>query len=314
MGFIKNRNKSDIGSVKSLGSMFVEGLKATSGASQTRTFDYSIFNQIVAFRGIQDGVGTSSIVANTSVALAERGVKVCVIDTSILNPSQDVYLDTDYLKSFDLNKKDWFDLPYTEDNVFNQSSINSLISVLSFSNRTVVDLLSIRDTSELVINTLDEVKDKFDVILIDLCSETTNIVATCMQQANVLYQVWSNDRVSLNNLETFITNNVTLSCPMDKMRNVIINELQSVSTNWETLLDKYKVKELCSIPKSADIALECITGDCIWLSSVPSKDIDKYRDGVATICGKILGLDVQETTGEKVVLNTLSAREVDIDA
>ena len=311
MNFLRGKSTSDN---KSLGSLFVEGLKATSGASQTRTVSYNIFNQVVAFKGVRDGVGTSTIVANVAVALAERGAKVCVLDTSILNPSQDVYLDTDYIKDLNLGKHDWFDLPFTEENVFNKSEINSLISVLSFSNRTIVDLLSIQDTPELVLNTLDEVKDKFDVILIDLCSESTNIAATCLQQANIVYQVWSNDRVSLNNLETFITNNVTLSCPMDKMRNVILSELQSVVTDWDTLLKKYRVKKLCSIPKSDDIALECITGDCIWLSSVPSKEIDAYRDSIATICGKILGLDIKDTDGEKVDLKSLDDEEVNLNA
>ena len=70
-------------------------LKATSGSNLTRGLNYSIFYNVIGFRGIRSGIGTSSLVANLALALARLGLKVCVVDTSFLNPSQDVLLNTD---------------------------------------------------------------------------------------------------------------------------------------------------------------------------------------------------------------------------
>ena len=73
---------------------FEDILKQASGSAYTRSIKYNIYYQIIAFYGVMDGVGTSTLVANTALALAETGLTICVIDTSILSPVQDVLLNT----------------------------------------------------------------------------------------------------------------------------------------------------------------------------------------------------------------------------
>ena len=70
--------------------VFEEVLRQASGSSYTRDIKYNIYYQIIAFYGVVDGIGTSTLVANTALAIAETGLTVCVIDTSMLAPSQDV--------------------------------------------------------------------------------------------------------------------------------------------------------------------------------------------------------------------------------
>ena len=63
--------------------VFNDVLKQLSGSGQTRELKYNIFYQIIAFRGVVDGVGCSTLVANVALALADLGLNVCVIDTNI---------------------------------------------------------------------------------------------------------------------------------------------------------------------------------------------------------------------------------------
>ena len=55
-----------------------------------------MFYQIFAFKGVADGVGTSTLVANVALALADLGLTVLVMDTSMLHPVQDILLKTKY--------------------------------------------------------------------------------------------------------------------------------------------------------------------------------------------------------------------------
>ena len=89
----------------------------SSGASYTRDVKFDIFYQIIAFQGVKDGVGCSTLVANTALALARLGLNVCVIDTSIKAPSQDILLHTDFRRVEKKDRVDWMDMYRTNKNV-----------------------------------------------------------------------------------------------------------------------------------------------------------------------------------------------------
>ena len=190
-------------------------LRATSGSSYVRELSYDIFYKIIAFYGVEAGVGTSTMVANTAMALAKLGLNVVVLDTSILAPSQDVLLRTDYRDKEELNRVDWFDIATTRKSVLNISKIDKRISVLSFIDRDIKDMLSTKDTSDLVTCAVAELSTKADMILIDMCHEQSSVAAACLQQAHKVIQLWSNSPHALMNIPKFLTNCGILSCPMD---------------------------------------------------------------------------------------------------
>ena len=168
-------------------------LKTFSGASVARDVKYNMFYQVYAFKGVIPGVGCSTIVANTALALADLGLSVCVFDTSVLHPVQDELLKTNYRNKPLSQRIDWFDMPFTKESPLNISGINRQVSVLSFAgkNRTILDMISTLDSEEMVEVALEVLKPKFDVILVDVCDEPTNVAITSLQKSQQLIQVWS---------------------------------------------------------------------------------------------------------------------------
>lgn len=278
--------------------IFTDLLRSTSGATLQRILRYNIFYQIVSFKGIKDGVGTSTIVANTALAMAKLGLSVCVIDTSILSPSQDYLLKTDIL-TMDKDKiHDWFDMGFTKDSVLHLSTIDKRVSVLSFYGRTVIDLLSTGDNSAMVELALSQLSTKFDIILIDLCHEPTNVNTTCMQLSHKMIQVWSNGEVVLRNVENFIKNNIICSCSMDKMRNVITSmTVDSIPTDWEDLFKKFHFKHLSHVGMSSVIAELLASGKVLYGASVKDESVQEFNDCIVDVVCHLL--DITEDINTK---------------
>lgn len=296
MGIIKSNGSGLKGvSITDPREIFTDILKASSGSALERTMRYSIFYQFVAFKGVKDGIGTSTIVANTALAMARLGLNVCVVDTSILNPCQDILLKTNYQKS-DKEIVDWFDMGFTRKSVLNISSIDRKVSVLSFQNRSIIDMLSTSDNASLVELTFSQLATKFDIILIDLCHEPTNVATSCLQLAHKLIQVWSNGEAVLRNVESFVKNNIICSCSMDKMRYVITSmTVDDVPTDWESLLKKYHFKHLGHIGMSMDIANYIASGQKLYNAATKSSAIQEFNDCITDILCHLLNI-TSETT------------------
>lgn len=271
--------------------VFTDLLKATSGADVVRRTGFSLFYTVVGFKGVKDGLGTSTIVANTALALARVGLNVCVVDTSILNPCQDVLLKTDYFEKEMKDRLDWFDMGFTKLSVLHQSRYNSSISVLSFQDRNIIDLLSTKDDANLVSLAFDQLGSKFDIILVDLCNEPTNIATTAMQLSQKVIQVWSNAPQILMNVPSFMANNVILSCPTDKTRYVVTSmNVDDIPTDWEAIFKKYNVKHLAHVGMSLDIARVLATGKPVYDYASRSEDIQEFNDCVIDIACHLLGI------------------------
>lgn len=274
--------------------VFTDLLKATSGSSISHESMFSIFYNIIAFKGIKDGLGVSTLVANTALALARLGVTVCVIDTSILNPSQDVLLNTNYKDVPPDKRLDWFDMGFTKKSVLHQSKINSNISVLSLQGRTIIDLLSTSDDASLVSLALDQLSTKFEIILIDVCSEPSAIAAACIQQAQKVIQVWGNAPQVLANLPSFLSNNTILSCPLDKTRYVVTSmTVDDIKTDWDSVFAKYKLKHLAHVGMSMDIARVLATGKPVYNYASNSEDIQEFNDCITDIACHLLNIEVE---------------------
>lgn len=269
-------------------------LKTFSGSGVTRDIKFNMFYHIYAFKGVVPGVGCSTIVANTALALADLGLSVCVFDTSVLHPVQDELLRTDYRNKAVEQRVDWYDMPFTKESPLSISSQNRAISVLSFAgkNRTVLDMISTMDSEELVDIAIDEIESKFDVILIDLCDEPTNVNVTSMQRAQQVFQVWSDSIPALASMQTTIANNVTLSCPFDKMRYVIENKTcDDTMGSLDALYDEYHFIRLSHCSLSYEIARVSGLGQQLWKCLNVDAAIEDFNLLIIDVVVHILGLE-----------------------
>lgn len=283
--------------------VFQDVLKQVSGSSHTRNIKYNIYYQVVAFYGIVDGVGCSTLVANTALAIAETGLTVCVIDTSILAPVQDVLLNTSEAvtneNDGDQVHLDWFDMPFTKKSPLHVSKTNKGISVLSFKGkrRGVVDFLSTNDSDTLVEMALSTLHNKFDLILIDCCHELSAINTACLQQAQQVIQVWNDSPTVVSNLENFITNAITLSCPLDKMRYVVANKTSKDAIGTlESLCSQYRCKILTTNYLSEELYLLAVTGKVLFRVESTDEYVIDYTSSIIEIMCHILNVDL---TGKK---------------
>lgn len=279
--------------------LFEDILKQASGSSYTRDIKYNIYYQTIAFYGVVDGVGTSTLVANTALALAKTGLTICVIDTSILAPVQDVLLSTDEAVVEDNNSKkclDWFDLPYTKTSTLHVSKLAKNISVLSFKgkNRGVIDFLSTNDSGSLVDIALSTLHNKFDIILIDCCHELSAVNTACLQQAEQVIQVWNDSPTVVASLESFITNSITLSCPLDKMRYIVANRVCKDSIgNLDSIIKQYRCKLLATNYLSEELYLQAVTGNVLFQVESTDELVIAYTDCIIKILCHILNIDIE---------------------
>ena len=292
--------------------VFEDILKQVSGASLTRQSKFKIFYQIIAFKGVCDGVGTSTLVANTALALADLGLNICVVDTSILSPSQDVLLKSNYVGTdLDMDKRlDWFDMPYTKRSPLHSSTLNNKISILSFygKQRGITDILSTMDNDTLVQIAITELHNKFDLILIDCCQEMTCVNTTALQMSQRVIQVWNDTPSVIENIDNFITNQVVLSCPLDKMRFVICSKTNpDVIGNLNSLIDQYRLTKVTTTVESRAIGRVLCMSKPLWQYPSSEEDIVSYTNSIIEIVEMILNMgndDTEYDTQNKVIDET----------
>ena len=303
----KSRNKLDEVKIKSMGEILGDVLKATSGTKSAEGGeDFNvIFNKIVGFRGVRDGLGTSLFVSNLAVALANQNLKICVVDTAMLYPVQDTYLKTK-IKQVGAQQdevRDWFDLQYSDKDVLNISSLNQGIVVLSFTERNLADLTSISDTLELGQGAIDKISPQFDLVLVDIANEYTSVGLAAMQACDVIYQVWSNDRASLASLDSFISNMLTQAIPYGKMQQVILlSAIEGIMQSLTEVYKRYGFKEVARVGLSETIARENAVGRLPVTTRTAHEDIEEYKMAIADVAKLILNVDDGEKmiAGEKV--------------
>ena len=289
--------------------VYVKLLQQVSGSDMKRELRFDIFYRKFVFKGIKDGVGASLLCANTALALAQLNLSVLVIDTSIVSPTQDELLKTE--KKSD---KDWFDLPFTTASVLRTSRYNKNISVLAFRKREILDMLGRNDNEYIVNMALDKFEKTFDIILIDCCSEPTNINATILQRAHKVFQVWNDNPIVLSNLDSSITNNTLLSCPLDKTRNVIVNkvakEVQGVN-QIDTLISEYHLTKLATIPFSEEIYHAVTLDTPIWNYESKHPDIAKFNESIIRIAFNILNIRTEEDVEDCIKVKTQDKVDTD---
>lgn len=270
--------------------VFIKALQMTSGVEQTRVENYNILYKVIAFQGVKEGVGCSTLVASVAKALAMLKLHVCVIDTSILSPSQDTLLRTKEEKV-----SDWLDFNIGGASSVAVSAIDNRIGVLSFRNRGIIELLSAGDRGDLVTIALSQLQDKYDIILIDACHETTSVNMAALQASQKIIQIWDNSVLGLKSIASYLSNSAILSCSKDKMRHVVLNKiLRDVPTDWGVLFKEYGFNELTRIPFSEVIAYSTAVGGTVVDFEATHEDIESFSLSVADIVTHLL--DIENTT------------------
>ena len=298
MGFLDkiiDTNKTSQVKITNPRELYGSVLKQVSGSGVTRDVKFDIFYQIIAFIGVRDGVGCSTLVANTALAIADLGLTVCVVDTSILSPTQDILLKTNYKdKVYDESKRlDWFDMPYTKQSVLHESGLRKNISVLSFygKNRGVIDMLSVNDSMDLVDMAYTELHTKFDIILVDICSEVTSVNTAALQQSQHVIQVWSDDPITTQNIDNFINKCATLSSPLDKMRNVVFSMIMDdVVGSLDPLAAQYRLTKLGHTVFSKDVRRISVLSKPIYQYATTDEDVITYTECILAIACHICNI------------------------
>lgn len=266
-------------------------LKATSGVDVVTDVGFSIYYKIIGFKPCKDGIGCSLLVADVAMALAKLGLTVCVLDTSILNPSQDILLNTG-----NTSKEDWLEMPFTNANVLSVSKRNSKIHVLSFRHRGMVDLLSVAENEDLCNVAFTQLLDKYDIFLVDLSNEPSAVATACLQHCHKVIQLWTNAPHTLSNISSFVDDNVAMCCPLSKMSSVVTSmTVDDIPTDWDSILDKYKFKRIGNIPMSLEVARVVSLGKLPFDYQTNSEGIKLYNDCISSVVSDIINVDVGET-------------------
>ena len=299
--------------LKSPRDILLAGLHTASGRGRIRDKKFDVFYQIIGFQGVVDGLGCSTIVANTALALAHLGLTVCVVDTSMLSPSQDYLLKTNRVNGTSSDKLvDWFSMPISSKTAVAISSINKDVGVLSFKGRTIIDMLSGSDDESLVDFAIHELKRKYDVILFDICKETTQVVAGAIHSCQKIIQVWGDSPHELRSVESFLKNNLTLCCPMDKMKNVITSKtVDDIKTPWGTLMKRYGFNHIGHVGLSDDIARVNVIGKPLFNYTSSSEAIQEFNDCIGDIVCHLLGIDIEGNPTGSITTEDIMTGNVD---
>lgn len=267
----------------------VEVLRLCSGISSEalRLSNTLLFDKVIGFRGIVEGVGCSTVVQNVAIALSSKtDYNICVIDTNMLYPMQYTLLKATNASV----TSDWFDFAGDLSAVISKSSIYSNLYVLGFKNRGVTDILSVKDNESMVSALLKEAKAFFDVILFDLGHELTAVNVHSMLSCNKIYNVIDPSVKSVLGLNASMTEMLTLGVAKQKCERTIINKrIQNLETGLEGVLKRVGLTPIGSIPLSKEIAITGFTGKRLWGINTRSYEVNTFSTVIDSIVDEITG-------------------------
>jgi MinD-like ATPase involved in chromosome partitioning or flagellar assembly len=260
-------------------------LGTISGNSGMKMSEQLLFDKVIGFRGIVPGVGTSTIVQNVAIALSENtNYSVCVLDTHYLYPSLYPML----LDSADSKRRDYLDFNGDLSDIIVKTAYKNL-HLLSMSNRTIVDMLSSRDSELTVDKLISSMKSFFDIVLVDLSYELTNITTHTAIKCNKIINVADQSLKCVYNLRKSINTMSTLAVPLAKANKVVLNKvIADVLTNTRGVISDAGLTVLGEIPFSKDLATAGVSGKRIYAGSTANNDIHAFSAVINTILDDIV--------------------------
>ena len=261
-------------------------LGTLSGNNNLKVSEQLLFDKVIGFKSIVPGCGASTVLQNVAIALSENTkFNICVLDTNFLYPVQYPLLSTVELKDKD---PDVLDFSGDLSKIVRNTSYSN-IYVAQLENRSIIDMLSGKDTEAGITKLIANLKSYFDIILIDLSYELTNTCIYSAIKCNKIIQVADTSLKCLYYIKKSINTMVTLGVPLAKCNKVVLNkELQNVVLGVDTALSEAGLDIIARIPLSMDIAIYCASGKRIYGAMSKEKGISAFNIAVDSILNTII--------------------------
>lgn len=252
-------------------------LNTLSGNNNLKVSEQLLFDKVIGFRSIVPGCGASLVLQNTAIAISETTrFNVCVLDTNFLYPVQYPLLCSTELSG---KGKEPDILDYAGDlaKVVRNSSYPN-IYVVQLEHRTVIDMLSGKDTESGIVKLMAALKSYFDIILVDLSHELTNTNIHAAIKCNKIIHVADTSFKCLYNIKKSLNTVATLGVPLAKCNKVIVNkELENVVLGVDNALTEAGLKIIGHIPLSMDVAIYSASAKRIYGAMSREKGISAFN-------------------------------------
>lgn len=232
--------------------------------------------KVIGFYGVKGGVGTSTIVANTAISLANRGKKVIVFDFDLQYGTLNLLLDVE-------SKDTIVELARDPEGI-SIEKINSVVGMhpSGFSLLSAPKIPEFADyvNSEHIRKIIENVRPYFEYILIDVGTNFADTTLTALSNCDEIQMIVNLDVPSLRNTKSIMNILDTLRI-VDKVKFVVNknrNSLVKIS-EFENLVMKKAYATLVADRSTCDNAMN--SGLPSVLSSPRSaiaKDFNKYVD------------------------------------
>jgi hypothetical protein len=195
------------------------------------------------------------------------------------------------VSSPDKKRKDYLDFSGDLSEVTTETNIRN-VNLFSLSDRTVIDMMSSRDSEITVDKLIGALKTYFDIILVDLGHELTNINTHTAIKCNKIIGVADQSLKSVYHLQKSINTMATLAIPLAKANKVVLNKtLTDVNSNTAKVIEDAGLVIIGEIPFSLEIAKHGVTGKRIYTKTTNNNDIHSFSSVIDLLVDDL----VQET-------------------
>lgn len=269
-------------------------LSLLSGGTAYKLSDQLLFDKVIGFRGIVEGVGCSTLVQNVAVALADTTrYKIAVIDTNMLYPCMADMLKVDD-NARDDNKDIYdFNSGTAIGKIAKDTNYNN-VTLFRFYKRGIIDMVSLADDISLSDKLLNELKQFYDIILIDLSHEPTQFATEAAVKCNKIFLVADTSIKCSANILYSLNYMTTLGVSLTKCKKVILNKTTNVNAGVKGVLSDMGISVIGEIPFSQLIYNSGVTGKPFYGLAT--------RDSVITDAHVVIQTLIDDIT-EKTPLN-----------
>ncbi len=263
-------------------------LSTISGNNDMKISEQLLFDKVIGFRSIVPGCGASTVLQNVAIALSEATkFNICVLDTNFLYPIQYPLLTSSDMKQKE-KEPDVLDFAGDMSQIVRNTSYNN-IYIAQLEKRTIVDMLSGKDTESNITKLIANLKTYFDIILVDLSYELTNVNVHSAIKCNKIFHVADTSLKCLYYIKKSINTMVTLGVPLAKCNKVIVNKmLDNVDLAIESTLKEAGLEIIGGIPLSMDIAIFCASGSRIYGGMSKDKGVTEFNKVINKILENIV--------------------------
>lgn len=263
-------------------------LSTISGNNDMKISEQLLFDKVIGFRSIVPGCGASTVLQNVAIALSESTkFNICVLDTNFLYPIQYPLLTSSDMKQKE-KEPDVLDFAGDMSQIVRNTSYPN-IYIAQLEKRTVVDMLSGKDTESNITKLIANLKTYFDIILVDLSHELTNVNIHSAIKCNKIFHIADTSLKCLYYIKKSINTMVTLGVPLAKCNKVIVNKmLDNVDLAVESTLKDAGLEVIGGIPLSMDIAIFCASGSRIYGGMSRDKGVTEFNKVINKVLENIV--------------------------